>query len=148
QVGDFAAKILMDRWKKPSAFDPTADFRTRRRQKIALANSWRQAHNLPLLPEPPSLKIEPTPDAKIGPLLKALSTDADRTRTLAEIESLGLSALPAVKRHQASLSADSPIQKDLQNLAARLRTIVQEVSLAPDSIAPTPAMRKESRTGR
>jgi hypothetical protein len=142
-VGDFAATILVERWQKPGAFDPTADFRTRRRQKTVLANSWRAAHQLPLLPEPPSLQIEPAPDAKIAPLLKALATDADRTRTLDDLESLGLSALAAVNKLQKSLPPDSPARKDAQKLASKLRIIVQEVCFAPDSIAPTPALRKQ-----
>jgi hypothetical protein len=142
-VGDLAAVFLARRLQRPDEFDPTADFRTRRRQRITLANIWRKQVGLDQLPLPPSLKIEPAPDAKTAPLTAAVKSDTGRAKALADLEALGLPALPAVNTLFASLPKDHPARTDVQHLAARLRTRVQEVAFAPDSLTPTPEIRRK-----
>jgi hypothetical protein len=137
-VGDLAATVLARRWQKPKAFDPTADFRTRRAQRVALANLWREQNGLPLLTPPPSLKIEPVPEKIVAPLVSAISSDSQRRKALANLEAVGLPALPAAKKLLASLPEGRAAYKEVESLAARLRTTVQEVSIAPDS-RPVPA---------
>jgi hypothetical protein len=129
--GDLAAVLLSEHWGRPADFAPEADFRTRRSRKAALANRWRREQGLPALPTPPSLEIEPAAEAVVAPLLAGVVEDDGRAKALERLEALGLSALPAVKTARA----------DLEKLAGRLRTRIQEVSFAPDSIAPPPALR-------
>ena len=142
-VGDLAATLLAKRWQRPQDFDAGADFRTRRQQRIVLGNVWRKQQGLALLPVPPRLKIEPAAENEMAPLLAAVTKDSDRAKALADLEAIGLPALPGVKTLLASLPKEQPVHQDVQQLAGRLRTMVQEVSFAPDTVPPTPELRRQ-----
>lgn len=141
-VGALAAWILANRWQTPSAFDPEADYRVRRRQKIELANVWRKKQGLVLLPLPDSLMIEPADAAVTGPLLTAVDRSQDVAVEVAQLEALGLSALPAVNAKLTAMPAEHDRRPQLEALAARLRCIVQEVTFTDDSLEPTPELRE------
>jgi hypothetical protein len=147
-VGDLAATVLARRWQKPSAFDSTADFCTRRAQRVALTNLWREQRGLPLLTPPPSLKLGPAPEKTVAPLVAAVSSDSQRRKALAELETIGLPALPAAKKLLASLPEGRTVHREVEGLAARLRTTVQEVSFAPDSIRCRPTCGGSSSPGK
>ena len=53
-IADTAGSFLHQLWPERYAFDSSASFKIQERQRIECQNVWRQAHQLTLLPFPPS----------------------------------------------------------------------------------------------
>ena len=56
RICDLAAFFLAQRWPDRYVFDLSPGLSTRERQRVECQNVWRRAHNLPLLPLPPTAK--------------------------------------------------------------------------------------------
>ena len=137
RLGHAAARALADRLPDLYAYDPTAPSRARERMRHAALVKWRARRGMSA---PPPLKLrplpEPVPEADMAPLLDAVvgaREAAERAKAVAAIEAKGIGALPSVVSRLEGLPNESPVRAPLEACAARLASIVTEVSVGNDS---------------
>lgn len=139
RICDIAGYILNQHWKKKYTFDLEASLADRDTQRIAAANIWRKENGQPPLPLPKRRIVERLPDEKVRPLLTRFlesKTDDERTAAAAELERLGLPALPALFQAEKGLNAEHAARPALLALERRVATLVVEVNVADTSVAP------------
>ena len=145
RVCDHAAYYLAQKLPKKYEFDMTAPLRERDRQRVAMINVWRKEQNLPLVSLPEPKRIAPAPPETTTPLLEkivAAKAAEQRKAAIAELQKLGLPALPAVRRRLAALDARHDARADLESLAARLASIVNEIAFTDRSDGRTESLRR------
>jgi hypothetical protein len=137
---DLAAYYLAELWKPGIEFDITSPLLTRDRYRIDLINTWRQRHDLSLLPVPPAQRVQRFPDFVVKPkieMLLALRSDQQSTQALEEIEHFGLAALPAVREALAGMNQEHPAYAPLKSVALRVATTVREIEFSYNSAKPS-----------
>jgi hypothetical protein len=135
---DIAGHFLnqLDPQKYP--FDASASVAQRDKGIVLLKNAWRKEHGLAALPVP-SRVIPAVADDKLLPLVDKFlnSPSAERSKWRAQIEQLGVGALPGVTRYLEKIgNKEDPRRVALEQLAQRLACIVGDVTIADDSIKP------------
>ena len=144
-VCDIAAHVLAQRFPKKYEFDLSAALRDRDQKRLAMINVWRKQQNLPALPLPKPKRISPAPVATTDPLLvKVLDAESpdERKQAVAELQRLGLLALPAVRQRLAGLDAKHAARPQLESLAARVASTVDEIVFTEGSLPPPEALRR------
>jgi hypothetical protein len=141
RVCDVAAQMLATYFKGEYTFKLSDPWPRRERQRFAVLNAWRAAHGKPPVTPPPRRKVRPVPDATLAPLLERLANaadDEDRTGAAAEVEALGLGALPGVRQALARLpkNARGGTRAALDALTRRLSCRIESVSVEPASVVP------------
>jgi hypothetical protein len=120
-------------------FDHAASLTQRNQAILGVKNALRKSKGLTPIPAPIPKQIAETPEETIRTQV-ALLLDApasDRKKRQAEIEALGLGALPGVVR----ILEKTPSRQDkatLDALASRLARIVDEVGVVENSVEPDP----------
>jgi hypothetical protein len=143
-LGDLAAEALAGRLGDPRLFDIAGPLQGREWQRVEVKNAWLRKRGKDPVPVPAKRTIEPAPDAKVQPLVRAVADGktADRRTAITAIERLGLPALPAVRKAVDGLAGDHPARAPLLDLATRLSLVVAEVRFSDDSAKPADAVRR------
>jgi 3',5'-cyclic AMP phosphodiesterase CpdA len=145
RVCDIAAYLLAQRLPKKYSFDLAASRPQQDRQRLTMINAWRTVQHLPLMSLPAPKRIAPTPASTTSPLLAKVieaKSAAERKTAIAELQKLGLPALPAVRQRLANLGAKHAARADLESLAALLASIVNEVEFVEGSASPPETLRR------
>ena len=145
RVCDLAAHVLAQRFPKKYRFDLSATLMDRDRQRLAMLNEWRKEQNLSAIPLPQPKRIVPAPATTTEPLLAkvvAAGSTERRKQAIAELQRLGLPALPAVRQRLTVLDAKHAARTDLESLAASMASIVDEVTFTEQSAVPSDSLRR------
>ncbi|MGA2068723.1 MAG: hypothetical protein ABSG86_27390 [Thermoguttaceae bacterium] len=145
RVCDLAAHTLAERLPKKYDFDLSAALGERDRQRLLMVNVWRKGQNLPAIPLPKPKRIAPVTAATTDPLLAKLveaRSAEQRKQAIAELQRLGLPALPAVRQRLASLDPKHSARTELEPLAASIASIVSEVTFTEQSASPPDSLRR------
>lgn len=131
RICDLAAHILRQREPSRYSFDLSASLGARNRSIIEIKNMWRKARGLDPLVLPARRTVVPVPKGQVSPLIEEFlrSDGPQQQKTQAEIEKLGLGALPAVSERLAKMNAGSPSRLSLTRLARRLSCMVDEAAV-------------------
>lgn len=136
RVCDMAAHVLAQRLPNEYRFVPDVPMHRRDIQIRSLQNVWRAQMNLSPLPNLERRAPDPLPSQRVMPWLTKLAeatTDDQRHAAVTKLEQLGLPALAAIQKFTGSLVADHAAQADLSQLAARLASLITEVSIEEHS---------------
>ena len=112
---------------------------------IDLKNVWRKAHGLANLTVPVLKVIAPIRDERLQPLVDKLLRipAADQQKAMAEIEELGLGALPGIQARLAKATKkDVPERAILEKLVRRVSCIIDEATLSENSLKPEAVVGK------
>lgn len=139
---DIAAEGLETWFPERYEFEIGASFKKREAQRVVLLNGWRERQGLE--PVEPTRFFEPEPVAAttLVPLLDKLSERDAR----AEIERLGLGALPQLFDAERALPDGDPTKEAVRELVMRLANRVGRVSIGGeivDDSAPWIRMTRE-----
>ena len=148
RICDVAGHVLSLRWKDKYRFDLSAGLRERDVQRFEAINVWRREQGLELIKPPQRMAIPVVPDSKTSPLLTRVDEakgEEARNRAIAELEQLGIGALPAVRRAIETLQ-DPAAKRDLSSAASRLANVVTEVEYLSRSATPDEAFRRRIET--
>ena len=118
-------------------FDISGRFRNRERQRIELKNVWLKRRGLPTVVLPSYLQVQPSPQETIQPLLaefEQAKRPAERQSALRQLESVGMSALPAIFKHLGTRNPEQAGYSEMKAVAIRLSLTVQEIQFSDDSV--------------
>jgi len=142
-IGDLAAEAMTNQWNQPKLFDIYGSLQARERQRLEVKNAWLTKRGRQPLPVALHRKTTPAPDAATAPLLQAVldaNTPDARQEALKKLESIGLPALPALRKQLGKLTIAHRAHAELQTAARRIGFILAEVRYAQDSAKPTKEM--------
>jgi hypothetical protein len=145
RICDAAGHVLNQLAPEKYPFDLGAPLAKRDRAIVDLKNISRKARGLTLLPVSVLKVIAPVPDEKLQPLVDKLlqSPPAERPRATAKIEALGLGALPGIQNRLAKMTKkDDPERAVLEKLVRRIACIIDEATLAENSVKPDEVVGK------
>lgn len=145
RICDAAGHVLNQLAPDRYPFDLGAPLAKRDQAIVVLKNEWRRAHGLAPLPAPAVKVIAPVRDERLQPLVDKLlqSPPALRPKAMAEIEALGLGALPGIQNRLAKATKNgAPELGTLEKLARRVSCIIDEATLTEDSLKPDAVVGK------
>ncbi len=145
RICDMAAYSLSKRFKNKYPFDFSVPLHERDGQLLQLQNTWRLANRVNLLPLPVPRTNPGLPSERTSPLLANVAsaeTSEQRKHAIAELENLGIRALPAVLEFSETLPPDQPVRSELVALASQLANVITEIVIESKSI-PTCASLKQ-----
>ncbi len=128
-VADHAACRLHELWPDRYSYNPKGPTELRKRRLAEVKNVWRKEFGLdPVeVPQGPDLRSKDPETAKIlARLLEA--GEQERKRGVAQLETVGLGALPWVEDRLRELPEDHAARRDLVSLADRLSNLVREAA--------------------
>jgi hypothetical protein len=129
-VADLAACQLHELWPHRYIYNPKGPTELRKRRLAEVKNVWRKEFGLnPVeVPRGPDVRSK---DPEIAKILEHLleAGERERKRSVAQLEAVGLGALPWVEDRLRELPEDHPARQDLLALADRLSILVREAAL-------------------
>src|SRR5262249_36153859 len=143
RICDIAGHILNRLAPDKYPFDLEASLQQRDCDLIKLKNIWRHAHGQEAQPLPSPRVVPVVSEEKLAaPLQQFLyGSDKERKEAEAQIEQLGLGALPSVARHANAPELTKAQRAALDQLTRRLASIVAEVVIADESLPLEPALK-------
>jgi len=145
RVCDLAGHVLAQRFAKKYQFDLSATLMNRDRQRLLMVNAWRKEQNLREIPLPQPKRIEPAPVTTTDPLLAKITAAGaveQRKQAIAELQKLGLPALPAVRQRLSAVDTKHAARVGLESLAASMASIVDEIAFTEQSAVPSDSLRR------